>query len=60
MRGGTREGAGRKPASDKRKIHFQTRYSDKEAAQIEAAAKLAGLKPSQFVRAAALEKAQKI
>jgi uncharacterized protein (DUF1778 family) len=60
VRGGAGRGQGRKPAPDKRKIRFQTRYSDEEAAQIEEAAKRAGLKTSQFVRAAALGKAQEI
>lgn len=60
MRGGRRPGAGRKPIEDKRRIMFQTRWNDAEAAAIVAAARKAGLKPSQFIRAAALEKAQRL
>lgn len=57
MRGGKRPGAGRKPIVNKRRIMFQTRWSEEEAKAIVAAAVKAGLKPSQFIRAAALEKA---
>lgn len=59
MRGGKRPGAGRKPVVNKRRIMFQTRWNDDEAIAIIQAAKEAGLKPSQFIRAAALEKAGK-
>lgn len=59
MRGGRRPGAGRKPIANKRRIRFQTRWNDEEAMAIVEAAKRAGLKPSQFIRSAALEKADK-
>ncbi len=60
MRGGKRPGAGRKPVQNKRRIMFQTRWNDDEASMIVKAAKEAGLKPSQFIRAAALEKANEV
>jgi uncharacterized protein (DUF1778 family) len=59
MRGGRRPGTGRKPIADKRRIRFQTRWNNMEAETIAEAARRAGLKPSQFIRAAALEKARK-
>jgi len=57
MRGGKRPGAGRKPVVNKRRIMFQTRWNDDEARAIVDAAIKSGLKPSQFIREAALEKA---
>lgn len=60
MRGGKRPGAGRKPVANKRKIMFQTRWNDDEATVIVEAAEEAGLKPSQFIRTAALEKAGEV
>jgi len=60
MRGGKRPGAGRKPVKNKRRIMFQTRWNDDEAKAIFDAAVKAGLKPSQFIREAALAKAESI
>jgi len=57
MRGGKRPGAGRKPIENRRRIMFQTRWNEEEAKAIVDAAVRSGLKPSQFIRAAALEKA---
>jgi len=57
MRGGKRPGAGRKPIENKRRIMFQTRWNEDEAKAIVEAAVRSGLKPSQFIRAAALQKA---
>lgn len=59
MHGGKRPGAGRKPIENKRRIMFQTRWNDDEAKAIIDAAVKTGLKPSQFIRAAALEVAAK-
>jgi len=59
MHGVKRPGAGRKPIENKRRIMFQTRWNDDEAKAIIDAAVKTGLKPSQFIRAAALEVAAK-
>ena len=59
MRGGKRPGTGRKPIADKRRIRFQTRWNNLEAKTVIEAAHRAGLKPSQFIRDAALEKASR-
>jgi len=59
MHGGKRPGAGRKPIANKRRIMFQTRWNDEEATAIVEAAKAAGLKPSQFIRSTALERAKR-
>ncbi|WP_027360677.1 plasmid mobilization protein [Desulforegula conservatrix] len=62
MRGGTRQGAGRKPGSSNkekkpgRNLTKQIRWYESEWEQIEAAAEKAGMTPSEFIRNAALGK----
>ncbi len=58
MRGGKRQGAGRKPRSDNRAVHRPVRWTAGEEAEIEAAAKKAGKSPTDFVRETALERAR--
>lgn len=61
MRGGIRQGAGRKPGSakqDHRGTVKQIRWTAEEWQQVEQAAVSAGKTPSEFIRGATLEKVQ--
>lgn len=61
MRGGIRQGAGRKPGSAKsvpRGTVKQVRWTAAEWQQVESAAQLAAQTPSEFVRSATLAKAK--
>ncbi len=61
MRGGIRQGAGRKPGSaklDHRGTVKQVRWTAEEWQKVESAARSASQTPSEFVRSATLAKVQ--
>ncbi len=58
MRGGKREGAGRKPSPETRRVRWPVRWTSDEMAEIEVAATEAGQTPTDFIRDAALNRAR--
>lgn len=56
MRGGAREGAGRKLGSNNRSVRWPIRWTEEEQQEIESAAVALGKPPSEIIRAGTLEK----